>query len=90
MQLDALERSVSRTPKILPLSNAFFHFFNNAKKNCCILKSFEIHTGFWKIYLKNGRHLLEYVSFTNFDRVSKILTSLEFCFASFFPSYALV
>ena len=35
-----VERTVSRSPNILPLSTAFFHFSKNVKRHCCVLKSF--------------------------------------------------
>ena len=35
-----VERTVSRSSNILPLSTTFFHFSKNVKRHCCVLKLF--------------------------------------------------
>ena len=90
-QSGALERLVNRAPNILPLSTAFFHFSNNVKRHCCILKPFlKPHQCLENISSKKEDICLNLLFHKFLIECLKCLLAYSFVSHLFFLSHAMV
>ena len=85
-QSSAFERSVSKTPKTLSLSEDLFHVSNITRRQCWVLYPFrKPHCWFGKMLSKKVDIWVNIYFSKTFYNVGRILTDLKFSFISFFP-----
>ena len=85
-QSDLLERSVTKAPKILPLSEDLFHVSRIIRRQRWVLYPFgKPHCWFEKMLLKKV-HIWANIHFSKiFDNVGRIITDLKLPFIPFLP-----
>ena len=76
-QSNALERSVSKAPNVLPLSTELFHFSKRFTRQCCVLYPFLNPHCFYDRKLSKKLDICSNKILSNiFDNVGKMLTGL--------------